>query len=169
MIKKKYFLTIFFLLCFCAFPNTTFKSYFNQEEITISKKQINRLMNYFEHSYYSYQYNMNTKATPIVFAINKNGTKSLMIMCDHLMHATNCNANVEIVQTIKYQENKLNEKFKIIFYYETLYLNKEKIRIKNKNQLNNIINKNFKITNSKNNYFSDRLLPDKLDTCTPDC
>jgi hypothetical protein len=157
------------LLSGCASNNKNLKSYLNIDKPNITKEQLERFKIFYESKYYSYQHNQENFGSGIIFALNKNGNKSIMIMCEDYTNPSHCNANIEILQTIQKYEKELKDNFKIIAKERILYLQDKKAYLKNIKELSQIVKQNFNIVENNENIFKDRLLFDKTNNCSPDC
>ena len=156
------------LLSGCA-NNKNLKSYLNIDKPNITKKQLERFKIFYESKYYSYQHNQENFGSGIIFALNKNGNKSVMIMCEDYTNPSHCNANIKILQTIQKYENELQHNFKIIAIERILYLQNKKAYLKNIKDLNQIVKQSFNIVENNENIFKDRLLSDKTNNSCPEC
>ena len=145
-------LIVFFLSCSNLYANN-FQYTFNSDNIKISEKTYNRLLEYKIGTFYSKIYRKKFSETKgMYFSLSKNGNISAFSFCEDDM--LGCVSNLVKYQTVKKCERIAKEKCYIIAIGNNLVINKKKISLDDKETLKKIF-KNY-IGNQENQSYEIR-------------
>ena len=129
-------LIIFFLSCSNLYANN-FQYTFNSDNIKISEKTYNRLIEYKIGTFYSNVYRKKFSETKgMYFSLSANGNIAAFSFCEDDM--LGCVSNLVKYQTVKKCERIAKEKCYIIAIGNNLVINKKKISLKDEDYLKKI-------------------------------
>ena len=152
-------LTIFLSLTSCK-NLKTLKDYYVSDEISISKKQKQRLQNYLSGEFFSYEIDRYVDAYPLAFLISEDGKKSVVLGCEG--RDNDCSTHVHVYQLIQRYQKKENLSFKILAL-------ERKVLSSNLNSMNGTLKKKFKKITKNNKIYFDKILIPAVSCNDEDC
>ena len=166
-------LSIFFLFIISCSNLGTIESKTGKSDLLLNQEQYERFTSYLSGKYYSYEFQRNEyNKSPIAFAISKDGSKSLMLMCEDNIRT--CDNGVYILQTISRFSKKLNEDLYIFALGKKIIWNNKKKNIRNISDFDSYLNSNNQIkkikknTKAKNQFFDIVFDVSETDKCDSD-
>ena len=171
--KKALLVYIVILFNFSCSSLGTIESNTGKSDLILNQKQYERFISYLNGKYYSYEFERNEyNKSPIAFAISKDGSKSLMLMCEDNIRT--CDNGVYILQTISRFSKKLNEDLYIFALGKKIIWNNKKKNIRNISDFDSYLNSNNQIkkikknTKAKNQFFDIVFDVSETDKCDSD-
>lgn len=157
---------LFFALFLTGCSMQNLSKFYGSGEIKINNKQLKRIQNYFKGEYYSYHLKRKVFAAPVMLALSKDGTSTMLIGCEG--NDQLCDPNVLIYQLLKRYSKKSESQLQIFALGNKVVWGKNNNYIYKGNL--DKINKLFLIKNSikKQNKYYDYIMDPTADKCNDD-
>lgn len=153
----------YIILCFVIIASCTLNKGYRKvsdlPDFKISSGQLQRLTNYLNGNYYSYELERNEiNTTPGYFAISDDGRSSIIVMCIDHINPYSCNSNLKYMQSVKRIEKKTGKKFYILAEKYNIFVKNNSVTVFDPKSTK--LDLYFNVLNDKNNQYFDILLED---------